>query len=91
MRFVHIKQVYATISSGVQYILSRMSFDKSTTAKASMILDMVTYMASAIHILGCLWIGIGFATECSWLEAGGGGCNDGNKIVNPSKDDEIYI
>ena len=91
MRFVHIKQVYATISSGVQYILSRMSFDKSTTEKASMILDMVTYMASAIHILGCLWIGIGFAVECSWLEAGGGGCNDGNKIVNPSKDDEIYI
>lgn len=68
-----------------------MNFDKSSTEKASMILDMVTYMASAIHILGCLWIGIGFAVECSWLEAEGGGCNDGNKAVNPDKDDELYI
>ena len=56
-----------------------------------MILDMVTYMASAIHILGCLWIGIGFAVECSWLEAEGGGCNDGNKAVDPSLDNELYI
>lgn len=91
LRFIHIKQVYGTISTGVQYILSRMNFDKSSTEKASMILDMVTYMASAIHILGCLWIGIGFAVECSWLEAGGGGCNDGNKAVNPDNDNELYI
>jgi len=91
LRFIHIQQVYGTISTAVQYILSRMSFDKSTTEKASTILDMVTYLFSAIHILGCLWIGIGFAVECSWLEAEGGGCNDGNKSVIPDRDNEIYI
>lgn len=59
-----------------------------------MILDMVIYMASAIHILGCCWIGIGFMVTCSWLtseEEGGGACTGANKAVNPWNDNDLYI
>ena len=75
-------------------MLSRINLDKSTTEKTSMILDMVIYMASAIHILGCCWIGIGFAVKCSWLTSeaeGGGGCSFDSKAVDPTNDMEIQI
>lgn len=91
IRFIHIKTVYSCISNGVQFLLSRMNLDKSTTEKTSMILDMIIYMFSAIHILGCCWIGIGFTVQCSWLEAEGGGCNPDNKVVDPTKDGDLYI
>jgi hypothetical protein len=68
-----------------------MNLDKGTTEKTGMIIDMNIYMFSAIHILGCIWVAIGFTTECSWIEENGGGCNEDNKAVDPSNDTDIYI
>ena len=68
-----------------------MNLDKSTTEKTSMILDMIIYLFTAIHILSCIWVGIGFITECSWLEKDGGGCNEDNKAVDPEVDQDLYI
>ena len=32
------------------------------------IINLIIYMLTAIHILGCFWIYIGNVVECSWLD-----------------------
>lgn len=44
-----------------------MGLNKGGVEKTSFIINLIIYMFSAIHILGCAWIYIGTTTDCSWM------------------------
>jgi hypothetical protein len=73
------------ISLLVKGILSKMNLTKSMVEKSSYSFNLIIYMFSAIHILGCTWVYIGKTVECSWIK---GGCEDGGGTVVEVRDDK---
>lgn len=78
IRFIHLRDVYNGISLLIKGILSKMNLTKSSVEKTSYSFNLIIYMFSAIHILGCSWIYIGKTVECSWIK---GGCDAGGTVV----------
>lgn len=78
IRFIHLRVVYNMISLLVKGVLTRMNLTKSSVEKTSYSFNLIIYMFSAIHILGCTWIYIGKTVECSWIK---GGCDKGGTVV----------
>mmetsp|Transcript_5086 Transcript_5086/g.7726 ORF Transcript_5086/g.7726 Transcript_5086/m.7726 type:complete len:125 (+) Transcript_5086:867-1241(+) len=58
-RMFHIRSVYGSLSEFVSFTLSKMGLHKGSVEKTSFIINLLIYMFSAIHILGCAWIYIG--------------------------------
>ena len=52
----------------VSKLLTKSGLDKGSVEKTRYIIDLIIYMLTAIHILGCFWIYIGNCVECSWLD-----------------------
>ena len=67
IRIFHVRQVYGSLSDLVRAVLTRMGLNKGNVEKTSFIINLIIYMFSAIHILGCAWIYIGTTTKCSWM------------------------
>ena len=66
-RLVHARVVYSSISEAIRFILSKFGLNKANVEKVSYTINLLIYMFSAIHILGCAWIYIGRIVPCSWL------------------------
>mmetsp|Transcript_1473 Transcript_1473/g.2589 ORF Transcript_1473/g.2589 Transcript_1473/m.2589 type:complete len:363 (-) Transcript_1473:1072-2160(-) len=94
VRFFHVRSVYGSLSDIVSFILSKMGLNKGNVEKTSFIINLIIYMFSAIHILGCAWIYIGKMTPCSWIhqrEDGDPGCNDLGLSVDILNDFKVYV
>jgi len=88
IRFIHVKAVYGSLSDVIRILLNRFGLDKGSVEKASHIINLVIYLFSAIHIIGCAWINIAMVVECSWLDDGG--CSAGIPVNRTSVSD-VYI
>jgi len=77
------------ISDVVSFLLSRLGLNKGNVEKTGFIINLLIYMFSAIHFLGCAWIYIGREIDCSWMKQGGE-CGDG-LAVDIDDNFEVYI
>jgi hypothetical protein len=68
LRFLQVRSVYGSISDLVRFFMTKCGMNKSNVEKISFIINLIIYMFSAIHILGCAWIYIGKIVPCSWLK-----------------------
>mmetsp|Transcript_42101 Transcript_42101/g.64561 ORF Transcript_42101/g.64561 Transcript_42101/m.64561 type:complete len:410 (+) Transcript_42101:323-1552(+) len=98
LRMYHVRVVYGQISDLVSLILQKMGLTKSNVEKISFIINLIIYMFSAIHILGCSWIYIGRESSCSWMKqlnegdpASVGGCTDNGIGVDIENNTQIYV
>lgn len=88
IRFIHVRTVYGCLSDVVRIMLNKFGLDKGSVEKSSHIINLIIYIFSAIHILGCAWIAVAMIVECSWLD--NGGCEAGI-FVEREKDWNVYI
>lgn len=88
IRFIHVRSVYGWLSDVVRICLNRFGLDKGSVEKSSHIINLIIYIFSAIHIIGCAWIAVAMIVKCSWLDDGG--CGAGI-VVDRSKDTDVYI
>jgi len=91
IRFIHARSVYSSISDTVKSIFTRCGLDKGSVEKTSYIVNLIIYMLSAIHILGCTWIYIGKTTPCSWLDQEPDHVNEFCRGGIPVKRDDDFI
>lgn len=88
IRFIHVRSVYGWLSDVVRICLNRFGLDKGSVEKSSHIINLIIYIFSAIHIIGCAWIAVAMIVECSWLDLGG--CGAGIP-VDRTRDTAVYI
>lgn len=76
----------------VRFFLTKCGMNKSNVEKISFIINLIIYMFSAIHILGCTWIYIGKIVPCSWLKQNGERPECGSGFyVDESDNDHVYV
>lgn len=88
IRFIHVRTVYGSLSDAIRILLTKLGLDKGSVEKTSHIINLIIYMFSALHVLGCLWIYIGMIVRCSWLDEGG--CGKG-RVVDRTDDMTVYV
>lgn len=88
IRFIQVKVVYGFISQTILSLLGKTGMNKNLTDKLGYTFNLLIYLFSAIHILGCTWIYIGQTTECSWIE---GGCGASDFTIDRSDTNKMYI
>lgn len=92
IRFLQVRSVYGSISDMVRFFLAKCGLNKSNIEKISYIINLIIYMFSAIHILGCAWIYIGKVTACSWLKQHDDRPECGSGFyVDESDNDNVYV
>jgi hypothetical protein len=65
LRFVHAPDVYASIVNFFRNMLKRIGIEKSD--KFTFVFELMLYLLSVSHFLGCMWVYIGKVVEGSWI------------------------
>ena len=92
IRFLQVRSVYGSISDMVRFFLTKFGLNKSNVEKLGYVVNLIVYMFSAIHILGCTWIYTGKILECSWLKQSEDAPECGSGFyVDESDNDHVYV
>ena len=91
-RFLQVRSVYGSISDMVRFFMTKCGMSKSNVEKISFIINLIIYMFSAIHILGCAWVYFGKINPCSWLKQSEDKPECGSGFyVDESDNDHVYV
>jgi hypothetical protein len=86
IRFVHVLEVYEFITEAIfKGFLKKIGVVQTT--KVSYVFDLLLYLLSSVHFLGCMWIYLGKKLECSWIRR----CPVGDITVANDNNFDIYI
>jgi len=84
IRFVHAKGVYDYITQLFKDMLKRIGIEK--TIKFTFVFELLLYLLSLSHFLGCMWVYLGKVIEGSWIR------RPPDKItVDNNSDYDVYI
>ena len=83
-RFVHAANVYAFITQLFKDMLKKIGIEKHV--KPTFVFELLLYLLSISHFLGCMWIYIGKVVEGSWIRR-----PDGLITVDNNSNNDVYI